>query len=302
MQSLSGITKIRSKKTGVLLLLTVAILTAILLAAGLSNMRLLPGEPLPLAGILQLFSGMTLAPPRFSLPLDILRPLMACLWVLVIVSIIGFIISPEIRKEVFRRLLVYSFWIILFYAFSISVWPYLSQFTNQEATGPVESGLGDLPDSEILPAPPDFIVNPPQWIVFAVSVFLLVLLLAIVWFIWYLFSRRSNKTPLDLLTQEAQQALDDLKAGHDLKDTIMRSYFEMSQILSKERNLHRAQGMTPREFEQYLAESGLRTEHIHRLTRLFEGVRYGGKSAGQREEEEAIACLTVIVQTYGQPL
>ena len=52
MQSLSGITKIRSKKTGVLLLLMVAILTTILMAAGLSNMKLLPGETLPLAGIL----------------------------------------------------------------------------------------------------------------------------------------------------------------------------------------------------------------------------------------------------------
>ena len=57
--------------------------------------------------------------------------------------------------------------------------------------------------------------------------------------------------------------------------------------------------MTPREFEQYLAKSGLRTEDIQRLTRLFESVRYGDKSPGKREEKEAVDCLNAIVRAYG---
>ena len=81
----------------------------------------------------------------------------------------------------------------------------------------------------------------------------------------------------------------------------MRCYWEMSQILSKERNLHRPRGMTVREFEQYLADYGLRTEHIQQLSRLFERVRYGRKSPGPREEQEAMACLKAIVKAYGQP-
>jgi hypothetical protein len=58
--------------------------------------------------------------------------------------------------------------------------------------------------------------------------------------------------------------------------------------------------MTPREFEQYLSQSGLRDEHIQQLTHLFESVRYGARVPGQREEAEAITCLTAIVQAYGK--
>ena len=80
----------------------------------------------------------------------------------------------------------------------------------------------------------------------------------------------------------------------------MRCYWEMSQILSKERNLHRPSGMTVREFEQYLVDYGLRTEHIQRLSRLFEQVRYSRKLASPREEKEAEACLRAIIKAYGQ--
>ncbi len=45
----------------------------------------------------------------------------------------------------------------------------------------------------------------------------------------------------------------------------------------------------------------LQIEHIQRLTRLFENIRYGNKPSGKQEEQEAIACLTAIVKTYGQP-
>jgi hypothetical protein len=54
--------------------------------------------------------------------------------------------------------------------------------------------------------------------------------------------------------------------------------------------------MTPREFEARLATAGLREDHIQRLTRLFEAVRYGTQSPGKREEREAVDCLTAIVR------
>ena len=56
--------------------------------------------------------------------------------------------------------------------------------------------------------------------------------------------------------------------------------------------------MTPREFEQYLANSGLADAHIRRLTRLFESVRYGAGPPSNAEEREAMACLNAIAQEY----
>ena len=66
----------------------------------------------------------------------------------------------------------------------------------------------------------------------------------------------------------------------------------MSRALSRGQNLHRSQGMTPREFEQHLAGHGLKIDDIHQLTRLFEQVRYGGKTPAPRAEREAIHCLS----------
>jgi hypothetical protein len=93
-------------------------------------------------------------------------------------------------------------------------------------------------------------------------------------------------------------AIADLQSGSDLKDTVLRCYVRMSQVLSEQRGITRPLDMTPREFEQQLAAVGLRDEHIGQLTRLFERVRYGARPAGEREEREALACLTAIAHMY----
>ncbi len=300
MQILPHNSKIPRKKLWILLLLGIGIVATILLAAGLSQLELRPGRPFPLAGILQMLRNTTMFLSNLSLPVDVIRMLIACIWILLFISIIGFIVSPEVRKNVFKRTIIYLIWILLIYGLATTINPYLPRF-GQEESETSGATLFDATDStEALPATPDFIVNPPQWFVVGVSAFLVALLLGIIWFFWHLFSAGEKETPLELLSKEAQQALTGLQAGQDLKDTIMRCYFEMSQILSQQQNLHRRSGMTPREFERYLAESGLHIERIQRLTRLFEDVRYGGKPSGRRQEQEAIACLTTIVQTYGR--
>jgi hypothetical protein len=53
--------------------------------------------------------------------------------------------------------------------------------------------------------------------------------------------------------------------------------------------------MTPREFEDRLINRGLPGESIKTLTRLFEQVRYGSLNANPGEEDQAVACLTDIV-------
>jgi len=170
----------------------------------------------------------------------------------------------------------------------------------EEQVTPVETTLeqSSNPPGDFL-QPPDFIANPPQWFVLIISVGLITLLLGLIWFFGRRFPRLAE-SPLEQLALEAHYALEELRAGSDLKDTIKRCYREMSRILSEQQGLQRPQAMTPREFEQYLSQSGLRDEHIRQLTRLFEGARYGAKAPAEREEHEAIACLTAIVQVYGK--
>ncbi len=58
--------------------------------------------------------------------------------------------------------------------------------------------------------------------------------------------------------------------------------------------------MTPAEFATRLENSGLPSDAVRRLTRLFEGVRYGLQKTGPTEINEAVACLTTILQYCGE--
>jgi hypothetical protein len=70
----------------------------------------------------------------------------------------------------------------------------------------------------------------------------------------------------------------------------------MSQILSQQRGISRAQTMTPREFELELKGVGLPGGDVEELTRLFESVRYGARAADEQQERQAVACLTAIAE------
>jgi hypothetical protein len=59
--------------------------------------------------------------------------------------------------------------------------------------------------------------------------------------------------------------------------------------------------MTPEEFASHLTRSGLPSHAVQRLTRLFESVRYGARTAGDRERDEATSCLSEIVHYCGEP-
>jgi len=292
----------RRHKRGLLAALTFAAATLILLAAGLSQLELLPGRPFPMESILQIIRAWSRPILNLSLPAGLLGILALVTWLLFFMFIIAFIFWPDFRKEALKRglkyfvLLLIIFWLVQ----NIHKLPFLKlQEVDGASLAPAETHI----PVEGLPTPPKFVVDPPPWFVFIISAGLIALLLGVIWFVWQRFQSQESPTTanaLELLTEEAQQALAELQAGHNLKDTVMRCYVEMSQILGKQRGLRRQQTMTPREFEQYLAESGLSSEHIGRLTRLFERVRYGAKLPGYPEEQEAVACLSAIVQAYGQ--
>jgi hypothetical protein len=141
------------------------------------------------------------------------------------------------------------------------------------------------------------VVDPPDWLVTGITLLFTTLGLGLGWWLW---SRRPRRqvSPREQIALQARTAAQAISSGRDFKDTVMTCYRQMTQILAEQQNLHRATGMTPREFEQYLANSGLAGAHIRRLTRLFESVRYGAGPASNAEEREAMACLNAIAQEY----
>lgn len=277
--------------------LTSAIIALMLLASGLSGVQFSPGRPFPFALIRDWLLEAFRAPPRVaSSPAGGSRlPLIIIVWVLLPILLIYILVSRELRREVFRRILT---WLIILSIFYVVI---TALRRGGEADEGPPAGLGPrLPPAE-LPTPPQFISNPPPWLAPAISLAIAAVVLAIAWFAWRHFRRQPEASPAVLLAQEAQEALEEVRGGGDVRDAVMRCYLEMSRILGAQRGVERQTNMTPREFERQLAAVGLRDDHIRRLTRLFESVRYGGKQAGEREEREAVDLLAAIAQSYGRP-
>lgn len=285
--------------------LGIAIVAIVLLAAGLPQFELRPGQPFPFQILIGQQSGDATGEPipAPTLPLPFLN-----LWAMVFVVafmilaalwIVTFILRPQARKRMLARLASYVIWFLMFYLIFNVIWQLDLTGGNEGEEGSAGTELGELLNQgEEMPTPPVFIVDPPQWFIIVITLTILALLLGLAWYVW---QRRSSSEaqPVDKIVREAQQAIDEIHTGRELKDTVMRCYQEMSRVLGDRRGIERQKAMTPREFEEHLTKIGLRSEHIHRLTRLFEGVRYGAHVPGKREEREAVACLSAIVEAYG---
>jgi len=113
---------------------------------------------------------------------------------------------------------------------------------------------------------------------------------------WLLLTRQRHELPeLKELADIAQATLDELQEGKDWGNTIEGCYFRMTDTIQQRRGLKRRIHMTPAEFAVILEKTGLPGASIRRLTALFERVRYGRKKSTQKDVEEAVACMTEIV-------
>ena len=291
------------QRHGVLLFTALVVVALVFLAAGLSGLELLPGKPHPILDVigdlLRAIFGAIPSRQAFG-SLFVILIWVALLLLLLLVFYVA--IMPRTKTQG-SRWLGYLVWLLALYLFL--------RFRPQGFEEPRGGSPGEpqtvvttqlpsftpVPD-EVVASATEFASSSPQWVILVVAFILALLamggLLATVRFFW----RRSHvpATPLEQLAQEAQQALVALEAGADVKDTVMRCYFEMSRILDEQRGMRRAGTTTPREFEQQLKAVGLPGSHVERLTRLFEGVRYGARVANEQEERQAVLCLTAIVE------
>jgi hypothetical protein len=283
----------RHKKLGIIFLSGIAVAAMVLLPAGLSDLELLPGQPFSIETESHPGEGEFGPLPGGEFLLVLVRAFFALAWLSLPFFIIYFIISPEFRKRALR-MLVSLLWAYAFYIVLTRVRPDLFDVgKGMRLTPPQGQALSPVPVA-------DFVANPPRWLALVAALGLAVLLAALLvgtaWFVWRRIHRPASPGPLEQLAQQARDALESLRAGDDLKNTVIRCYFEMVRVLDEQRGIKRQVDMTPREFEIRLERAGLPDEHVRRLTRLFEAVRYGAKDVGENEERRAVACLTAIVE------
>ena len=164
------------------------------------------------------------------------------------------------------------------------------------------TGLNEESRSEKQAAPVPVPPAPPSdWVVYAVAAGISLLIVAMALGLFFAARQRSMQPDtMQELGDDAQKAIDALRAGDALDETIQRCYHDMCDVLARERGVARGAAMTPHEFEQTLNGKGLPRGAVHTLTSLFEQIRYGGASASAREQSMAIESLSAIVAACAQ--
>jgi hypothetical protein len=218
---------------------------------------------------------------------------------LLMVVLIGALLSPEFRKRL----------ILIMIRAAVTYWALYIIFTRyrdlliQMGTGPKAAG-NSISSTLVTVPPPEFV--PPQS--FSLTSYLIsfgvaALIVIVVWKLFNFWRENyavNSDATLNRLAGVARSSLQDLSSGRDSTDVIMNCYFRMSDVLADKRNLHRGSSMTPTEFASRLEQAGLPADAVRRLTRLFEGVRYGGYRSGTPEVSDAVACLTTILRYCGE--
>ncbi len=291
------------RKRRLIVFSAVAVVAMLLLAAGLSGLKLQRGRSLEfwlslLLGDMDQIDYVDYAPVSGEKLVSFVRILMAGILVLLPLAIIAFILYPDVRKRVLREFLRVLAFVAIFYLVSqMGILEGMQEFpeTMEEVLSP--EPVGEAPAGFSEESVPEFMASSPSWFVWAASfVLALVVVALLLWVGWSFMRRFSQKQePMAEIAQEAQSALDALQSGADFRNTIIRCYHEMGEALKVERGIQRGYAMTPREFERRLTDRGLPVAPVNQLTRLFEAVRYGTLAPGEQEEDQAIASLRAIV-------
>jgi hypothetical protein len=289
--------KIFKEKRFILALAGIALILLLLLASGLRGLEFDKGRP---TGF---FKTMPTQPVE-----DAIRQFTSvsvwkqgAFWLLLIVMVIlvASLLSPELRKRLVRAFLTF---ILTVYTLSYLVENNLLDFPEIESAESAAAVAGEGDVGELPPTPEFTPPDLPDWVNFLISLGVALAVIGLAWLLvrwWQRFNRR-YQPPLKDLASIARSSLNDLSAGADWADAITNCYVRMSDVVSRKRGLRRQAAMTPAEFSRRLERAGLPSDPVHRLTRLFESVRYGAHKPAQTEINEAVSCLNAILHYCGE--
>jgi hypothetical protein len=280
--------KYLGSKTSVLILGAISILVLIYLIASLSGLILQPAKPF------------AYIENSVDIPIGT-RPnwngLIYFIYVAVALLVVLFFLLPSDQKKKYllglSRLAVVGLLIFILFSRLGSGQPSVprpnptDQFFRIWTPGP-----SSTPSSEIIPSiftPPGI----PPWTSYFVTLMILVVI-AGGWG-WMVWRTRKKKAPYQELAEIARSALADIEEGKDWGNAILNAYHRMNHAVAIWRGIHRQASMTPAEFADFLTSAQLPSQAVRRLTLLFEQVRYGSKPTTQAEIQEAVECLTAIM-------
>ncbi|HKJ37752.1 MAG TPA: DUF4129 domain-containing protein [Anaerolineales bacterium] len=289
------------KKPLILILAILALGALTVLSVSLRNVSFEAPQPIGREEA-EPFSGST--QPLFSSESEEGGRLGILVWVVggILLMLIGIMLSKEARKRMLRIIfrIAFTAWVLYFLLKRYpEMFSFLDFLQNQNAAATQnDEALADIP-------PPVF--TPPQDASFLSYLVSVLVVLAILFLIWKLYRawqslNSGGARSLHEIAKVARASLRDLSDGRESTDVILNCYFRMSDVVADKKKLQREAAMTPGEFAQRLEQSGLPGDAVRRLTRLFERVRYGDQKAGPKETNEAVACLTTILQYCGEPV
>ena len=275
----------RNTKRTLLLLFAVSLVSLVVLAASLPNLQLHSGTPFPgsNASSDDLQSAIPISPARvYSIPL--LRGALALVFLIVMFYIPTRLITRVNLKIILQLMLALVVLLILVYM--------LPDMTPAQSTyvPNTSSEIATVPSFDYPVTP---LGQPPQiliWFVIAGVV------LGLGWLIFIVLKRRMNSAKIEVeLLQQAEDAVDALRAGMDLRNVIVRCYLQMTYAIQEEQGIERSDTMTAREFENWLEQKGFPTDPVRQLTFLFEKVRYSPQQTSYGDEKIATDSLNEII-------
>jgi hypothetical protein len=216
----------------------------------------------------------------------------------VMVVLIGLLLSPESRKRLFSIFLrvaataLAMFFLVKNYPESLRGLFDWQQLGNDAATA---ANAPPMPEFQ----PPH--VNP--MVSYLVSFLCALVWVGIMWAMyrgWKRYIAINSNKPLADIAHIARSSLNDLSTGRDSSDVIVNCYLQMSDVVADKRKLRREIAMTPQEFAVRLERAGLPGDAVHKLTGLFERVRYGDRKSAPRDVTEAVNCLNAILRSCGE--
>lgn len=271
-----------------LFFMLLAVMSLLVLATSLSNLTFRAGRTLTLPG------GEQSSPPESSevsfrsLNPEILERIVGglLLWVLFPLSLVYFLVSPEVRKSVIQRALVMSLSAYAVYLVLQRMGPLVEELMARFGSESSPETSGNEALEMILPS------SSSPFLTWAGNLLFVLLLFGISWFIFRNIFR--NTQPKQHIRRTAQEGIHKLQKGRNVENTIYWCYREMLRLLDDSRPGDQQEKMTTRDLENELVRLGFPGSHVRALTRLFEKVRYGRMPFSTEEESTALSALQAL--------